>query len=149
MTRLSVFVSLLILALLSCNRNSTGGKSDFKEIRDSNIIIQLMSLKDSIPDTSVIKYGVRIFPDKQIASTLSEKSKEDLWYRMDSSFYLQSGSDKQYASVIEPIANGQKNNYEYLLIFDKIPKMDTKKLLLAFNDKFISRKIHYFQLNAQ
>lgn len=140
---------LIIITLFACNRSNIRSQNDFKETQDSDVVIQVMKLNDSIPDTSVLKYGVRIFPSKKMAKILTDKSKENLWYKMDSSFYLQSGPLKVYASLTEPISNGQKNNFEYLLIFEKTSRLSPNDLKLAFNDQYISHKTHYFQLNAQ
>lgn len=149
MRKQQIAALLMTMTLFACNRSNIRSQKDFKETKDSDVVIQLMKLTDSIPDTTVIKYGVRIFPSKKMAKIMTDKSKENLWYKMDSSFYLQSGALKVYASLTEPIANGQKNNFEYLLIFEKTPRLNPNELKLAFNDQYISHKTHYFQLNAQ
>ncbi len=142
------FIFLLIIGgLVGCQGNNIA-HTGFKEIRDSGITIQLMKLTDSIPDISVIKYGVRIFPDKALLTNMTAMDEENLLYRMDSTFYLQSNSKKYYPSLTEPIANGQKNNFEYLLIFKKSQEMKLKDMFLAFNDKYISHKTHHLQLNS-
>lgn len=113
------------------------------------MVIQVMKLKGGQEESSVIKYGVRIFPDKQLLLVLSEENKQALWYKMDSSFYIKSGSKKYYADMTEPIANGQKNNFEYLLMFEIAPEMNFKDITLAFNDQYLGYKTHYLQLNSK
>lgn len=147
--RNSTFICLfLAVSFGACNGHKLESLTNYTEAKDSEYVIQAMKLKDQTGG-NIIKYGVRVFPGKGILSLLTEENKQALWYQMDSSFYLQTGSKKFYADMIEPIANGQKNNFEYLLMFEIDPGMNFKDMSLAFNDKYLSHKTHYLELNSK
>jgi hypothetical protein len=148
MKKILMLAFVLTPLLFSCKGNKLKGLADFKELKDSSLVIQAMKIKDQ-PDTGMIKYGVRVFPAKELLSVLTEENKQALWYKMDSSFYLESGAGKYYAAMIEPIANGQKNNFEYLVMFEIVPQMKLTDLTLVFKDKYLSHKTHSLQLSSK
>jgi len=141
MKKAILILSLIILA--SCGH----GNSSFSEIKDHDLTIQVMQLKDD--GDSIITYKARLTPDKQLLETKSKDEKQALYYTMDSCFYINKGNIKIYAALVQPIANGVSGSYEYMLQFEKDKKLNTDSINLVYQDKYINRKTYSLKMNQK
>ncbi len=138
--KLRICIALLML-LASCK----SGQSDFQEIRESGLTVQVMGIREN-EDTALGDYRVRIFPEKGIEDTIGKETQNNMLYKMDSCFYLLDKSRPTYPVGLEPIANGMKNSYEYLLLFDKETGIASDSLKLVYKDQYLNKKAYVFNL---
>ncbi|WP_139112905.1 hypothetical protein [Mucilaginibacter sp. PPCGB 2223] len=89
---------------------------------------------------------MRLIPDKQLIEEKSSNQKTALYYKMDSCFYIAEGLKKNYAVMVQPVANGVSGTYEYLLEFENgnAPQADTINLI--YNDKYINQKSYSLKI---
>jgi hypothetical protein len=130
------FLSFLIfLVFHSCNPAPV-----FKQANDKDLTIQLTKLPKVSNDEQIISYKVRLLPVKTIMETKSYNEKNNLWYKMDSCFYFETGSRKIYPQLVQPVANGISGSYEYLLQFDEDTALKKDSLDMVYADRYINRK---------
>jgi hypothetical protein len=121
-----------------------GHKSGLRQTGDKNITFQLVNISQKGADNDV-SYGARIIPAKGLQAANSRTAKENLMYRMDSCFYLQSGLTKVYPQLTQPVANGLKSTFEYLVTFD-MPSFDENKWFFVYDDRYLDRKKYMLNL---
>ena len=123
----------------------TGCKSGHpaaREIDDRDMDVQVVLL-DSTPGNGNT-YKARLIPDKKLFDEKDAVSKNAMIYKMDSCFYLQSGTKRVYASLVQPVANGITGTFEYLLEFEK---NDGNSWDFVYQDKYINHKKYSLKLN--
>lgn len=110
-----------------------------KEIKDDGLTLQVIKTAGEPGNDHTLNYSARLIPDKGLIPEKNNKVKTELWYSMDSSFYLQSGKKKIYAEIIQPIANGLAGTYEYMVSFPGTDLRDGKWSLI-YQDKYLNHR---------
>jgi len=138
-------INRLFLGLvLTSTLGSCGYRSPFLEIKDQDMTIQAMQLKDQNGETD-LSYKVRLtLNDKNINSQSSTKN-NDLLYRMDSCFYATENGKKTYPIMVQYVANGVKNSYEYLVQFER-NKQSTDSITIVYDDHYLNKKTYTLRL---
>lgn len=132
---LKVSLFFFIVCLASCS----GRRNDFREIKDEDLTVQLKSVKGD----EDFNYAVRIFL-KDSPNIKSEELYNKMWYHTDSCFYMTDGAKKIYPVFQQPVSNGLKDSFEYLIAFDK--KMKGGAMKFIFDSKELNKKIYSFNL---
>lgn len=136
--QLSLLAGLLSLQLYACKDR------DFKEISNGDVRIQLTRLKGANQnDGSGFKF--RLLPSRSFAAAHQLRT-ENFWYHMDSCFYTEKDGVKTYVAMVQPIANGVKDNFEYLLQFDPEMAAASDSVRLVYYDKYITRQHYTFNI---
>ena len=99
-------------------------------------------------DLTSLVYAARLIPDK-IIQKKSDSSKTKLWYKMDSCFYIQSGKNKVYAGLVQPIANGSTGSFEYMLSFDMQGDNFKKNKSLVYQDRYLNHMRYAISLENE
>ncbi|WP_443938767.1 hypothetical protein [Pedobacter sp. MW01-1-1] len=138
--RNKIILILGILALSACKRKLATVK-----LQDKDLIIQVRQ-EDAVDDTTKIAYQVRIFNQMKLAEQDSRYLTEKMEYDQDSSFYKKKGLNKVFPVGVIPIANGIKNCYEYVVLFDK-SEMRNAVGAFIFDAKEINGKNYQLSIN--
>ena len=126
------FGYIMIVALLfSCK-----AKDRVAQLKDDDLTV--MAIRSSQATDGENTFKVRIFPSKVVLENGSNKLTEEMLYRSDSCMYLLHGDKKDYPLYIEPVSNGVKGSYEFLVAFSKTPNQKSDTLI--YHDKFINQK---------
>jgi len=133
-------VMLIIPAAFSCKKAPA-----ISAVQDSDLSLRIMKIKNSPDDKEASNYAVRLSPDKRLLAAKDNKLATDLWYRMDSCFYLQTGNQKIYATIIQPIANGITGTFEYYVSFETT-EVSAGKPELVYADRYINHKKYKLSL---
>jgi hypothetical protein len=133
MTGKKIYAIIALAVLSACGSN----KGDQRMIGDKQLTIQVQ--KVSADDGRRRTMQVRIFPKREALSGLNTAGRENLLYRMDSCFYLETGTQKVYPSAVLPVANGMSAAFEYLVSFDGAiaPKGNIR---LIYQDRYLNKK---------
>lgn len=127
---------MLIPLIMACHKKQINKKGD------ADLRVQISQI--GAPDPSVKSFKVRIVPGKQIQAAMTYQLHEKLIFQMDSCFYLDNGTEKKYASLIQPIANGSGSILEYMVQFADTGYDD--KTNLIYQDKYLNRKAYSFNM---
>ena len=138
---LKILLCAASLFTISCKTH----QNELHETSGTGIKVQIIQLKKSDGDASVVTYKARLVPDASLLNEKSLISKDAMIYKMDSCFYLQSGPEKIYASLVQPIANGVSGTFEYLLEFEMAP--GSAKPDFIYQDKYLNHKKYSLKLN--
>jgi len=106
-------------------------------------VVQLQNPEGTVPD--VITCKARLLPDVSLINDKQANINNAMIYRMDSCFYLQHGTKKIYASLVQPIANGVSGTYEYLIEFESV--MQGADPDFIYQDKYLNHKKYSLKLN--
>jgi hypothetical protein len=68
---------------------------------------------------------------------------------MDSCFFIKVGNLKCYPLFTQPVPNGIKNCFEFLISFNADNGIKNKPLQLMYADKYINGQTYSFELNKQ
>ncbi|WP_316824680.1 hypothetical protein [Pedobacter miscanthi] len=123
---------MLLAILFGCR-----AKNQIAELKDSDLTVMAIRNRNAT-DGEGNTYKVRIFPSKLVLENGGNKLAEEMLYRPDSSIYLIHGSKKDYPLYIEPVSNGVKGSYEFLVAFNAAANRKTDTLI--YQDKFINQK---------
>lgn len=137
----TLFYSLISLAMFASCKH----KNPFMEAKDADLTVQVMPLPATPDDSNTISYKARVIPDKQLMESKTREEKNALYYKMDSCFYINSAQGKNYAVMVQPIANGVSGTYEYLLQFESAPKV-IDSINLVYQDKYINKKAYRLKI---
>jgi len=140
----------MLLSLVACKSASQkwmDGLTTFSKLGDTTESVEILKLKPA--DTSSLNYSVRIYPGKQWLTDKKDEQSVEMNYQMDSCIYIRNGGKTFNAAMIQPIANGLTNCFEYLVSFDLEPGMKGPRPAMVYQDKFISKKQYTFQLNTK
>ncbi|WP_207428883.1 hypothetical protein [Pedobacter sp. SYSU D00535] len=135
------FYFLVVLFGLSGCRQQKGNEEAGKE---EEIALGVMKVAGSGGGDR--DYRVRIFPSKDMLEGRQD-IQTAMWYDADSCFFLLAGSEKIYPNLQEPVANGTKNSFEYLLLFPEVPGIPEKSLKLVYSDRHFNRKTYVLNLH--
>jgi len=143
MKRLIIVVSVIML--VSCNRNATLTH----EVKDKDMTFQVSEIKDKAPGDESLTYKARLIPSRELAEGETLEKKRLLSYKMDSCFYINEGHNKNYAAMVQAVANGVSGTYEYLLVFDLDKNARKDSVDLVYQDRYINHKLYELKLNKQ
>jgi len=135
---------VVLLADLLSMQLSACKDRDFKEINNGDVHIQVTRLKGAIQNEGS-GFKFRLLPSRNFTAT-HRLSTENLWYHMDSCFYTEKDGVKTYVAMVQPIANGVKDNFEYLLQFDPAVTATRDSVRLVYYDKYITRQHYTFNI---
>lgn len=113
---------------------------NYKVISNGEVSVELMRLPDA-DRSEGSGYRFRVLPSKVFTGTHLLNT-ENFWYHMDSCFYTEKKGVKTYVALVQPVANGTQNNFEYLLQFDPAITSQQDSVRLVYDDRYISR-LHY------
>ncbi|QNR87024.1 hypothetical protein H9N25_11880 [Pedobacter riviphilus] len=133
------FIVLFMLALSACKRKTTSVKQ-----QDKDLMIQVKQ-EDAVDDSTKIAYQVRIFNQMKLSDQGAKKIIEVMAYGQDSSFYKLKGLEKIYPVGVVPVANGIKNCFEYVVLFDKVEIAETVGTFV-FSAKNINGKTYQLRV---
>jgi len=134
MRRILLLIPLFFL--MSCAKKKTMYAANYQELQ-----LQVMGKPTA---EGSFEYNVRIFHAFKGSDAQQLKLNEKMSYRMDSAFFFNNGIEKKYADEIIPVANGIKNCFEYVVIFNEASK---KQDSLIYKDKYITGET--YQLSAK
>jgi hypothetical protein len=132
----------LLMALLQ----ACGNRNSVKQVKDSDMIMEVTQLKGEHADRGTFDYAVRLIPDKKLLAEKDKSYKNSLWYNMDSCFYILNGQKKVYSNIIQPIANGVNGTFEYMLSFNE-SDLKAGNWSLIYDDKYLDHKKYTLNLN--
>jgi hypothetical protein len=141
---------LLMLLQLSCKSATDrwlAGMTEFKEINDKALSLQVMKMHLSSHDTAGFGYQVRIYPSETWLEDRGAGQSVNFFYHMDSCFTVRAGKASVLPAVMQPVSNGIANCYEYLLYFNIEKAIRLKNIELVYKDKFINGKLYTLRLN--
>lgn len=140
--RLPVIVLITIIA--SCTVDKKLGVS---EIAGENYTIQVMPLPmHGDDDGRTSGYKVRILPTQKISDEYGKQLQEKLWYQTDSCFYITERSTPIKPALVQPVATGVVNCYEFMLVFEGLSASANDERTLVFNDPNITREKYAIKL---
>lgn len=134
-----VFIALVCLA--SCGKNPK-----VVELKQAGLVVKLTKLPEDAPDNSTISYAVRLIPDKSLLANTDQITKTALQYRMDSCFYVINNHHKVYANIVQPIADGVADSFEYLLTFN-LDNLKMGNWKLTYRDRYLNHRQYQLQLS--
>ncbi len=126
-------IMVLLGLILSCTSKSPSGQSLDRDIR---IMAQLNKTSSN---ARMQTFMIRVFPDKKFVESGMEKITESFLYHADSCFYLLKNDAKLYPEYVEPIVNGIKGSYEFLVGFNN-QDLSSKEYTLIYQDQIINKK---------
>ena len=126
---------LLAMATMLCACKS---QNRLLQTGDSSLTVQVMRLPAD--DKATVSYKVRLITSKSLLEGKTTEQKNAMWYKMDSCFYLQQGTGKIYAALVQPVANGVSNTYEYLVEFDNDKEIVDDNVAMVYDDKYLNRR---------
>jgi hypothetical protein len=141
---------LLLFAIAACKTSQQNWQNDlvtYKEIKDKTMELEVMRAPGN--DTTVLNYKIRIFPAKAWLENMPPNSGFNFSYKMDSCFFIRAGNLKQLPLFTQPVANGVKNCFEYLVSFQADAGIKMRSLQLIYADKYINGQTYSFELNKQ
>ncbi|PJJ79986.1 hypothetical protein [Mucilaginibacter auburnensis] len=138
---LSVIICWFVL--MGCGAKKNG----FEEVKGSKLVVQVKNMNSGADDTE-ISYQVKILPERSLTEKLSPEQKNNLWYKMDSCFYIQTEKIKVTPNLVQPIANGQSGNYEFMLSFPADSAINDASTLV-YKDKYLNKETYNFKVNLK
>lgn len=139
--RISVIILIAIITSCSVER-----KPAFSEIAGENYTIQVMALPMLDDDGRTSGYKVRVLPAQKISDDQGKQLQEKLWYQIDSCFYITQGSAHIKPELVQPIATGVVNCYEFMLVFEGLSVHGDNEVTLVFDDRHITKEKYLIKL---
>ncbi|WP_293785340.1 hypothetical protein [uncultured Pedobacter sp.] len=127
------YAIIMLLGIISCTAKSPSGQYFDKDIK------VMAQLKKNTSNNRMQTFMVRVFPDQKIMEQGKEKIAESFLYHADSCFYLLKNNAKLYPEYVEPIVNGIKGSYEFLVGFNN-QNLSSKEYILIYQDQMINKK---------
>jgi hypothetical protein len=148
MTKIKGYIiGIAVLVLSACAtgvKRWTADIKDYAQTSDKAITVQAAKLPYEAHDSLALNFKVRILVKDAVMG--SQAQNENQLYRMDSCFYMQSGTSKYYPVITQAIATGTGKHYEYLVSFEAYPMVSRKTLNLVYQDKYINKKSYVLLL---
>ena len=141
--KILIILLLCITGLDACRQN----KETVKQIKNQGLTLMIMKTPGGPEDADEITYSARLIPDKELLDK-NDNLNTAMLYRMDSCFYLQQGKEKIYAILTQPIANGVKGSFEYLLSFEK-QGIKNNKWAFVYQDKYLNHKTYKIETDQE
>jgi len=131
-----VIALVLLISFCSCH------KDEYKQLSKSGTNVEIIRSKEK----GGLEFKVRVSQEALLSGADQGKSKQ-MFFSADSCFKLFDSENRLlYPEVVEPIANGINNKFEYIVTFPKL-KTDGKKIKLVYHDKFFSGSHFEFDFN--
>lgn len=143
-------VILTLFVLQSCKTATErwlAKMTDFKELDDKTLSLQVMKMRPQQADTNSFGYQVRIYPSETWLEARGIGASIDFFYHMGSCFSIRAGTSSVSPVIVQPVSNGIANCYEYLLYFNAEKSIKLKHIELVYDDRFINRKQYILKLN--
>lgn len=138
-----VFTVLMMLAMAAC----TSRDKDLREKRDNLIAIQVSRMENGQSGDAPPVFKVRLLPTKALKAIQPAAGNDHYWYKMDSAFYLKMGSQKVYPALVQAVAGGGQDTYEYILQFENSSSDKGKDSVdFIFEDKQLAQKAYALKL---
>jgi len=136
---------LIIAAAIMLNFSCHRAGQQVAEVKDKGITVQISPLKDN--DVDNLNYKARLVLDKRTAENITPDLKNKFYYQMDSCFYMVDKTGiKRYARLVQSVANGVKDSYEYLLEFDPDQADKSDSVNIVYEDRYIDHKQYPLKL---
>ncbi|MCR8558153.1 hypothetical protein KXD93_10885 [Mucilaginibacter sp. BJC16-A38] len=132
MNSLKINLMILLAVSIAACRPET---RQVQEVRDSRLIVQLVRI-----NAGATAYKCKIVPVQE-GITNSGRVSNQMLYHADSCFYLLDNGKPKYAVAVQPVANGIKGSYEYLLQWDAAGPVS-----LVFDDKYLYSRKYTFKI---
>jgi len=133
---------ILVTIITAC---TTGKNYGLSQIEGENYTVHVMKLQGANNGTS--GYKVRVLPTQKILDEQGKQLQEALWYQIDSCFYITKDDAIIKPDLVQPIANGVVNCYEYMLVFNDVPALvGNGEMTFVFNDRHITREKYLIRL---
>jgi hypothetical protein len=108
------------------------------EAKDEGLRVLLRPLESNGTNDTERAFSARLIPSNTIMSAMDGNVKTDLAYRMDSCFYFEDERQKYYPDLVQAVASGSKNSFEYLVSFSESGTRGE----LFYHDKFLTHKVY-------
>jgi hypothetical protein len=108
-----------------------------REARDQDLVVQFLQLDQQ--GNGPVSYQARIQPARQLLEQAGKSGREALAYRMDSCFYISRGPQKIYPAMVQSVANGVQNTFEYLIQFNTNQEPADSDILI-YQDRYLNQK---------
>lgn len=119
----------------------------FIEVKDEKLTIQLTKLQNE-EDVTESSYRLRILPDRSLYNDV-EAFRHLMWYSLDSTVYIEGKNGKTYPDMIQPVSNGIKDSFEYLLVFNDEKNSANAISRLIYDDKYFTKKAYILDLDKK
>jgi hypothetical protein len=139
----AILIAAAIVLAFSCHKAG----QQVKEIKDKEFTLQVSPLKDN--DAEALNYKARLTFDKQAAAGMTREVINKYYYKMDSCFYIKNGNGKQYADLVQPVANGVSGSYEYLVEFASDPAVTGDSINMVYQDRYTSHKQYQLTISKK
>jgi negative regulator of genetic competence, sporulation and motility len=133
--------ALSCILLISCKRSR-----EYQETGDKALKVRITELKNERSAPGILGFKARLIPTVEAGSNLKVAVQTSLLYHMDSCFYLHMGAEKRYPVLIQPVASGIKNSFDYLIEFEKPEDANDHDVLLVYQDKFFTSRNYSFKI---
>jgi hypothetical protein len=140
---------LFLLFVAACKSPSEKWRdslSGYGQLKDQNLQLEAMKM-DSPSDSTVLNYKVRLYPSKLWLEAHGNGAATHFDYGVDSCFTVSTGMGRYRPVFVQPVANGIKNCYEYLISFKADQTIKMKPLWLVYADKYIADDKYTLDLN--
>ena len=135
---------MIIASVVSC---TPGKRPGIGEVKDENYRIQVSLMEIPKRNDSSCRYKIRIWPGQKVLEEGGINIRETLWYRTDSCFSVVHDDLIIEPALVQPIANGLGNCYEYMLVFDGLPVLrDNENIAVVFHDRHITKQKYLIEL---
>ena len=108
--------------------------------KDHDLTVEVVQIKNDPGDETQTSYRARLIPEQKLMEDKTWDERNALSYRMDSCFYIDGAKGRKYAALVQAVANGQKDSYEYLLEFEKDKEGNTGPENMVYRDKYLNGK---------
>jgi hypothetical protein len=139
MNKVLIGMAVVCFTFMACHK-----KQAYYESKDRDLVVQVIKMKNDVADTISISYTARVIPDKAMAAANNEEVKTAMMYKMDSCFYIQIKQKKIYPGIVQSIANGLPNQFEYLVSFDAGILNDDP--VIVYQDKYLNKRKYTLKL---
>jgi hypothetical protein len=129
--------------VISCK---TSDRNKYREVKGEDYLIQVMPLQMNGDNAEATGYKVRILPQEKLLNNRSGQLKQSLWYGADSCFYLTTGKKDIQPELVQAVANGITNCFEYMVVFNSGGFEEGERMSLVFNDRHITHEKHFIEL---
>jgi hypothetical protein len=134
-----LILAVLCCCWLACKRPDPG----LRLVTYSGFNLHLINIKSA--DSATTAYKVRvILTETKLKEQVTSEITHGLLYNTDSLFYIQESKRKVYPILIQPVANGVANTFEYLIDFDK--KENEADASMIYHDKYLTKKDYRVKL---
>lgn len=143
-----MLVALLAISCKTPTERWLSGLAEYSQLQSASIKMEVMKM-DTKNDTTILNYRVRIYPDKKWLENNPRNLVSEMNYETDSCFFIKAGGAKCSPGFVQPVANGIKGCYEYLISFNVDNKLKMRSLNLVYTDKYIDRQTHTLNLDKK